>query len=301
MYSASDQECLVARVVEPRRQECAATIHQHRLQQRQQLQQQQRPAPLASACRASRDARYGRASAYAWTAALALVPRTCCCSGGGGCVREQTNEQQQRRRWIVCVFVVYQVPRCATRGARSWVGGQVVLTPWHPPRHRWRSRTWPRLRVPRANRRSCRCAARPCLCGVASELHSFKSQRISTLRGRGAASTCVLVEACASTCPPMGFFGSGSDFESAPVSARLALACESRTCDEAQASAWIGHHVVGNEDSNVEFVRHLLQHRQHAAELLLSLGQLASTRVVDAEQRHDRVDDQLQWTAAAAS
>ena len=225
MYSASDQECLVARVVEPRRQECAATIHQHRLQQRQQLQQQQRPAPLASACRASRDARYGRASAYAWTAALALVPRTCCCSGGGGCVREQTNEQQQRRRWIVCVFVVYQVPRCATRGARSWVGGQVVLTPWHPPRHRWRSRTWPRLRVPRANRRSCRCAARLCLCGVASELHSFNSQRISTLRGRGAArSICVLVEACASTCPPMGFFGSGGDFESAPVSARLALA-----------------------------------------------------------------------------
>jgi hypothetical protein len=53
-----------------------------------------------------------------------------------------------------------------------------------------------------------------------------------------------------------------------------------------------GDDLVGDEDGDVELLGDLDEARHHAAELLLAVGELAAARVVDAEERRDRVDDQ---------
>jgi len=58
------------------------------------------------------------------------------------------------------------------------------------------------------------------------------------------------------------------------------------------ATARIRRHLVRDKDGYIELLRYLLELAHDSVKNLLPLGELATTRVVDAEGRHDRVDDQ---------
>lgn len=57
------------------------------------------------------------------------------------------------------------------------------------------------------------------------------------------------------------------------------------------ATAWISHHLVRHEDSDVELLTDLLHLGKHAAENLLSLCQFSTTRVVYSIRGYDRIND----------
>ena len=58
------------------------------------------------------------------------------------------------------------------------------------------------------------------------------------------------------------------------------------------AAARIGSDLVAHVDGDIELLAHLLHLAEEAGEELLPLGELAASREVDAERRHDRVDDE---------
>lgn len=60
--------------------------------------------------------------------------------------------------------------------------------------------------------------------------------------------------------------------------------------DKGKPSTWVRLNLVGQIDSNVEFLGNLDKTTQHLVQLLLSLRQLASTRKVSSEEGNDAVD-----------
>ena len=56
-----------------------------------------------------------------------------------------------------------------------------------------------------------------------------------------------------------------------------------RTRDEHCAGSWVGDHLVGDENSDVELVGNLGESREHFAESLLSVRQFSSSAEVHTE------------------
>lgn len=53
--------------------------------------------------------------------------------------------------------------------------------------------------------------------------------------------------------------------------------------------------LIGDEDCDVELLADPGEAGEHLVQLLLSLGQLSPPRIVDSEQRHDRIDNLKAW------
>lgn len=85
-----------------------------------------------------------------------------------------------------------------------------------------------------------------------------------------------VADACASTCPPIGFFGSLANDRVAPGSAVIYVSYED---------------LVGDIHCDIEFFGDTCQFREHLSELLLAFGELAAAWEVGAEEGHDGVDD----------
>ena len=61
---------------------------------------------------------------------------------------------------------------------------------------------------------------------------------------------------------------------------------------EGHGGAWVGGHLVGDEDGHVVLLGDLLQLGHHLGQVLLSLSQLPTAGEVDPEESHDAVHDQ---------
>ena len=58
------------------------------------------------------------------------------------------------------------------------------------------------------------------------------------------------------------------------------------------STAWVGSDLIGDENCDVELLTDFLQPAEHTVEYLLPFRELTSTRVVDSEWGHDRVNDE---------